>query len=93
MRKQCPEIGWGEWELLDTGSEHVMAIRYNWQGRSLVMINNFSSEPQKCQLTKSLKSHSTLVNLFDNSQTQAGNNGEYTVQLAGYGYSWYRLKN
>ncbi|CAN5128401.1 alpha-amylase family protein [soil metagenome] len=92
IRKQCPEIGWGNWELLDTGSEHVLAIRYDWQGRSLIMINNFSPEPQQCQLTTSLKPRSMWVNLFDNSQTQVGDTGAYSVKLAGYGYSWYRLK-
>ncbi len=93
LRKQCPEIGWGKWEVLDTKSEHVLAIHYNWQGHSLVMVNNFSPEPQKCQLSSSLKAQSILVNLFDNTQTQVGKNGDYSVQVAGYGYSWYRLKN
>ncbi|MFD2932910.1 alpha-amylase family glycosyl hydrolase [Spirosoma flavum] len=93
LRKQCPEIGWGKWDILDTGSEHVLAIRYDWKGRSLVTIHNFSPDPQQCQLSKILKPKSTLLNLLDNTQHQVGSKGEYTAQVPGYGYTWYRLVN
>ena len=93
LRKQCPEIGWGKWKLIDTGSEHVLGIQYDWQGRSLVMINNFSPEPQKCQLLSLLRPQGTLVSLFDKTQTPIGKDGKGTVELPGYGYNWYRLSN
>lgn len=92
LRKQCPEIGWGKWEILDTKSEHLLAIRYDWQGRSLVMIHNFSPEPQQNQVTTKLKAGSTLVNLVDNTEKPVGTDGNYAVFLAGYGSGWYRLK-
>ncbi|MCK8493533.1 alpha-amylase family protein [Spirosoma sp. RP8] len=92
LRKQCPEIGWGNWELVDTGSQHVLAIRYDWQGRSLLMVHNFSPEPQQCQISTQLKAQTQLVNLLDNSQRQVGKDGAYTTQLPGYGYTWYRLQ-
>ncbi|SOD79345.1 alpha-amylase family protein [Spirosoma fluviale] len=92
LRRQCPEIGWGNWELLDTGSENVLAIRYDWQGRSLLMVHNFSAEPKSCTLNAFAKPTAALVNLLDNSTTQSGPEGTVTIPLAGYGYSWYRLK-
>ena len=92
LRKQYPEIGWGSWQMLNTGSEHVLAIRYDWQGRSLLIIHNFSPDPQSCQLGGSLKGDTKMIRLLADSsggQSQAGN--DRTIQLAGYGYSWYRL--
>ena len=93
LRKQCPEIGWGAWKLIDTGSEHVLAMQYDWQGRTLMMVYNFSKEPQQCQLQTSMKTGRGLVNLLDSSATQIGSNGSYAVKLPGYGSGWYRAKN
>ncbi|MGH7464003.1 MAG: alpha-amylase family protein, partial [Longimicrobiales bacterium] len=41
VRKECPEIGWGDWHILPTGSAHVLAMRYDWRGNSLVIVHNF----------------------------------------------------
>ncbi|GAB3960956.1 alpha-amylase family protein [Spirosoma harenae] len=93
LRKQCPEIGWGTWKLLDTGSQHVLAIQYDWQGRSLVMIHNFSPEPQPCAIATSLKANRSLINLSTKQPSQVDAKGGYAVQLPGYGYSWFRVIN
>ncbi|WP_234734564.1 alpha-amylase family protein [Tellurirhabdus bombi] len=91
LRKSCPEIGWGKWTVLNTNSTNLLAIRYDWEGRSLVMVHNFSSEPQQFQLTTGLKQATTLVSLFDQAKTNAEANGTNALQLPGYGYNWYRL--
>ncbi|WP_082111663.1 alpha-amylase family protein [Spirosoma radiotolerans] len=93
LRKQCPEIGWANGKILDTNSDHVVAIQYDWQGRSLVTVYNFSSEPQQCQVKSSIKTGLTLVNLFDQTNNTIGGSGAVSIKLAGYGSAWYRLKN
>ncbi|MBD2756766.1 alpha-amylase family protein [Spirosoma validum] len=92
LRKQCPEIGWGNWEMLDTGSEQVLAIRYDWQGRSLVVVHNFSSEPQQCQIATKTQTGRPLTDLMNNSETPLGTGGNFAVQLPGYTFRWYRVK-
>ena len=93
LRKQCPEIGWGKWKLLDTGSEQVLAIQYDWKGKSLLMVHNFSPKPQQCVVKTGMKPGNSLVSLMNNTTSRAGNDGVYQVPLAGYGYNWYRLTN
>ncbi|WP_460940417.1 alpha-amylase family protein [Spirosoma humi] len=92
LRKQCPEIGLANGTIIDTGSDHVLAIQYDWQGRSLLTVYNFSTEPQQCQLKSTFKTGFTLTNLFDQTTNTIGNNGTVSVNLAGYGSAWYRLK-
>ncbi|GAB3903186.1 alpha-amylase family protein [Larkinella knui] len=92
LRKACPEIGWGNWKLIDTGSRHVLAIRYDWQGKSLLMLHNFSPDAQKFRLNSESKTGRTLVSLLDNSENRRENDGKFPIQLAGYGYHWFRLK-
>ena len=92
LRKQYPEIGWGNWQILDTGSPHVLAIRYDWQGRSLLIVHNFSPKPQLCQLSGTLKTDTKLIRLLaDSLGRQSQPRNDRTIQLAGYGYGWYRL--
>jgi maltose alpha-D-glucosyltransferase/alpha-amylase len=48
-RKRQPEIGSGDWKVLDTPDE-VLAIRYIQKDRSLVVCYNFSQQPQRFRL-------------------------------------------
>lgn len=92
LRKLCHEVGWGTWEIIDTKSPHVLAIRYNWQGRSLVMIHNFSPQPQQNQLHTNPKAGLKLVDLLAKSEKQIGADGNFSVDLPAYGFKWYRVK-
>jgi maltose alpha-D-glucosyltransferase/alpha-amylase len=90
LRRQCPEIGWGKWQILPTGSTHVLAIQYNWQGRTLLLVHNFSPAQQSYQVSTSLNSNRKLVDLVTNTQRGVGATGEYKGQLPAYGYTWFR---
>ncbi|RRB04941.1 alpha-amylase family protein [Larkinella rosea] len=92
LRKNCPEIGWGNWQLLPTDSPNVLAIRYDWQGRSLLMLHNFSPNPQRFRLATDTKAGLKLVSLLDKAENRPENDGKYPIQLTGYGYNWYRLQ-
>ncbi len=91
LRKQFPEIGWGTPTFLDTGLPSVLAIRYDWQGRSLVMFHNFSTKPQQLQLSTAKAPGHTLRNVLGRSGLITAANGMYTIPLDGYGYQWYRV--
>ena len=30
MRRECPEISWGDWEILKTETQEVLVMRYEW---------------------------------------------------------------
>ncbi|QJW89537.1 trehalose synthase [Spirosoma taeanense] len=92
LRKQCPEIGLGTSTILDTGNPNVLAIRYDWQGQSLAMVHNFSTQTQQLQLPLAGKSDKRLVNLLEKTEVRAGPGGAYPLSLPGYGYQWYRMK-
>ncbi|RAJ92481.1 maltose alpha-D-glucosyltransferase/alpha-amylase [Larkinella arboricola] len=91
LRKDCPEIGWGQWELIDSGSPNVLAIRYDWEGQSLLILHNFKPDPQKLRFDPEKKNGRTLVSLLDKTESKAENDGKFPIQLRGYGYNWYRL--
>ena len=44
-RKECPEISWGDWQILRSGTEQVLAMRYDWEGQTAVFVHNFAAKP------------------------------------------------
>ena len=88
LRKSCPEIGLGDYTVLDANSPHVLAIQYDYHGKSLLILHNFSKQPVQARLkTKQWK---VLYDLMTETGDAIPSNGTLTVDLAGYGYQWYR---
>ena len=49
MRKECPEISWGDWKVLKTNAEDVLVIEFTWRGHSLIVLHNFVDKPRAVQ--------------------------------------------
>jgi maltose alpha-D-glucosyltransferase / alpha-amylase len=93
MRKEVPEIGWGDFDLLDTGDNAVLGIRYDWRNNSVLFLHNLASEPREVTFAINSKSDSgkLLVNLLGGDHSTAARNGRHSVCLEAYGYRWYRV--
>jgi maltose alpha-D-glucosyltransferase/alpha-amylase len=91
LRKECPEFGWGTYEILATGDSSVLAIRYDWRNNSLVTIHNFHEKPRSVTLNVSDDEGAVLINLLAGEHSQAGPNGRHKIIMEGYGYCWYRV--
>ena len=93
MRKEVPEIGWGPFEILKTGDNAVLGVRYDWRNNSVVFLHNFAEEPREIEFSLGIKARSgnLLVNLLSADHSSADKNGKHRVLLEGYGYRWYRV--
>lgn len=89
-RKECPEIGWGSWRLLRTGARQVLALRYEWQGRALVVVHNLSGRPCTLRLDPGGDAPCQLSSVLTEEHSSPGERGLHTLTLEGYGYRWYR---
>jgi maltose alpha-D-glucosyltransferase/alpha-amylase len=91
MRKECPEIGWGTWEILDAGCPQVLAMRYDWRGNSLLVVHNFDTKPHALELRAGVENGGRLVNLLQEEESCADENGVHHIVLDAFGYHWYRV--
>ena len=91
LRKECPEIGWGEWEMLPTGSPTVLAMCYEWRGNALLTLHNFADKPQEARLLAEAEGGELLTDLISNHESRAGEDGRHKITLRRYGYRWYRV--
>jgi maltose alpha-D-glucosyltransferase/alpha-amylase len=90
MRRECPEIPWGDWTLLETRDRRVLAMQYRWRGHSIVAVHNFAPEPCQVSIRPTEGAGVPLVSLLstDDCTPEAG---RYPLLLEPYGYRWYRL--
>jgi maltose alpha-D-glucosyltransferase/alpha-amylase len=90
-RKECPEIGWGEWRMLKTNSPHVLALRYDWRNNGVVFLHNFDAKSHPVTFGAGSADGGMLANLLSADHAHADGRGQHRVELEGYGYRWYRV--
>jgi len=91
MRKECPEIGWGDWQILRTGSPHVLALRYDWRDNAIIAVHNTDDRPHRITLKVESPGRTSLVNLLSNDHSDGDGDGVHRLGIEGYGYRWYRV--
>lgn len=88
VRKECPEIGAGDWRILATRDRHVLALLYQRRDDRVLCVHNFAGEPR--DITLALDGARYLRNLLGREDSRAMN-GRHSLRLEPLGYEWYRL--
>jgi len=92
MRKEVPEIGWGDFSFLGTGTAEVLAMQYDWRNNSVVFVHHLSGKPREIHLSVMVGEEGcTLVNLLSEDHSQPDSKGRHTILMEPYGYRWFRV--
>jgi maltose alpha-D-glucosyltransferase / alpha-amylase len=93
MRKEVPEIGWGDFSFVATGTSEVLALKYAWRNNAVLCVHNLSSEPREVRFSTNTEEEKNclLVNLLSNDHSKADSKGRHSILLEPYGYRWYRV--
>lgn len=90
-RKECPEIGEGDFTVLETGDPRVFAHCCEWKGALVLAIHNLSDEPCTVRLPLDDDKDAThLVDLLGDRTYAPIRDRTPEVRLGGYGYRWLR---
>jgi maltose alpha-D-glucosyltransferase/alpha-amylase len=94
MRRECPEISWGDWKILKTDQPGVLVMRYEWDDHTLVTLHNFAGKPCAVVLDRAAVGGDSgtgeLVDLLATNDSRADENGRYVVELQPHAYRWLR---
>jgi maltose alpha-D-glucosyltransferase/alpha-amylase len=90
-RKELPEIGWGEYAVLDADAASVLVLRYTWRNCALVTVHNFSSKPQTVRFDVDREDGGLLSDVFDTEHSRANASGHHRIKLTPYGHKWFRV--
>jgi maltose alpha-D-glucosyltransferase/alpha-amylase len=91
MRRETPEISWGDWKILKLRTPSVLAMQYDWNDRSTVAVHNFSDRPRPITLRPKGAGKLPLVNLLSHDHSAPDPQGRHHVELEPYGYRWFRV--
>jgi maltose alpha-D-glucosyltransferase/alpha-amylase len=93
MRKEVPEIGWGDFVIIDAGDRAVLIVRYDWRNNSALFIHNLAADPREVAFRVGLKDKAgdLLVNLLAENHSRADADGRHRLVLEAYAYRWYRV--
>ena len=93
MRKEVPEIGWGDFSVVSTGTSDVLAVRYEWRNNSVLCVHNLSAEPREARIKLAAEDEAecALVNLLSDEHSNPEKGGLHRILVEAYGYRWYRV--
>jgi maltose alpha-D-glucosyltransferase/alpha-amylase len=93
MRKEVPEIGWGDFAIIATRDPAVLAIRYDWRNNSVLFVHNLSDAPREVAFAVGLDDPQSdhLINLLAEDHSRADAKGKHHLMLEAYAYRWYRV--
>jgi maltose alpha-D-glucosyltransferase/alpha-amylase len=93
MRKEVPEIGWGDFAIIPTRDPAVLVIRYDWRNNSVLFVHNLDEKPREVSFAVGLKTDQDkhLINLLAEDHSHADARGKHHLMLEAYAYRWYRV--
>ncbi|MGA7613797.1 MAG: alpha-amylase family protein [Thermoanaerobaculia bacterium] len=91
IRRETPEIGWGDWDVISTGSPNILALCYRWEGKAVVVVHNFDERSREAKFRLKVDGGERLVSLFDDEESRADARGTHRITLDANGYRWYRV--
>ena len=93
MRKEVPEVGWGDFKVIATSDPAVLVIRYDWRNNSVLFVHNLDEKPREVSFAVGLPGEAgkLLVNLLTEDHSPANERGRHMLLLDAYGYRWYRV--
>ncbi|XHX76351.1 MAG: alpha-amylase family protein [Stenomitos frigidus ULC029] len=91
LRKECPEFGWGAWQLLETNHPSVFAHRCEWQGGVVIAVHNLGETACTANLILKEDIHQCLIDLFEDQPDETIVGSSHNLHLKGYGYRWFRV--
>ena len=93
MRKEVPEVGWGDFKVISTRDPAVLVIRYDWRNNSVLFVHNMHEQPREVSFASGIPGENgkSLINLLSEDHSHADERGKHTLMLEGYGYRWFRV--
>jgi maltose alpha-D-glucosyltransferase/alpha-amylase len=91
VRKECPEISWGDWKILAVDAPGVLVMRYDWRGRTLIALHNFGAKPRAVRLDAAAAGDPLLVSLLSDKDSRADERGAHVIELQPLDHRWFRV--
>ena len=89
IRKEAPEVGWGQHTVLDTGADGVLAMLHRWNDRCTLTVHNVADEATSVEIAVDERWNG-MREVMSGSDRIAVEGGSMTLDIDAYGYRWLR---
>ena len=91
-RRECPEIGRGDWHQLDSQCGEIVCYQCAWRDGLVVLLHNMCREPRSHDLdVRDLRGEMLEEIVSKGTTVTALGDSVFKFELEPYGYAWYRL--
>ena len=90
LRKECPEFGWGDYEILDVSTPEVLVHICRWKRGVALAAHNLSGKDCTVELAIAEEDTADLLKVFGDQVYEAFEAASGKLHLSGYGYRWFR---
>jgi maltose alpha-D-glucosyltransferase/alpha-amylase len=92
MRRECPEISWGGYTVLEPNAPEILALQYHWRNTSMVIVHNLADAPRTISLDVEGTGGGLLFDVFDGQSREASDGTRtHRLEMEPYGYHWFRV--
>ena len=93
MRKEVPEISWGDFSFVRTRNPEILAMRYDWKNNAVLFLHNLHPEPREVRFSVDYEEEEEriLVNLLSEEHSHPEKGNRHCVLMEPYGYRWFRI--
>ncbi|MGI9054035.1 MAG: alpha-amylase family protein [Ilumatobacteraceae bacterium] len=91
LRKELPEVGWGECTVLETGEPSVLVVRFDWQGRSVITAHNLAKRAASVRIELGDHAATELRDLLQPGRPIKSRDGRARIPLRAHDHRWFRL--
>ncbi|MCK0167317.1 alpha-amylase family protein [Jannaschia sp. S6380] len=88
VRRACPELGWGEWDL-PGAPDRVLVLRSRWRGNAVLTLHDLGGEGAEVRLD--LGDADRLTPLLSSAEMGDTVDADAPIALEPYGYRWFRI--
>jgi trehalose synthase len=92
LRKAAPEVGWGEYRVLDGGDDAVLVLEYRWDECTTITVHNLAGKATKVSVPVEAGAVE-LRDRFASSAPVAVKDGTASFRIAAHGYHWFGVES
>jgi trehalose synthase len=91
LRKEAPEVGWGECTVVPTAAKPVLVLRHDWEERTLITVHNLARRTRRIDLRLD-GVDGRLRDLLRPDEPVAVRSGAVTISVGAHDHRWMRVE-
>src|ERR1700748_235826 len=83
MRKEVPEVGWGDFAIIPSHDPAVLVMRYDWRNNWVVFVHNLDAKPREISFDVGIEGEPgrVLVNLLAEDHSHGDEKGRHRLLI------------